>query len=73
MDLLMFSVLFCALAACRALESHLSSCCTNGGICVFSHVLTSMWAVGCKNQRGPLEPCGPAFPRTSPGDTNFER
>ena len=49
MDFLMFSVLFSALAACRALESHLSSCCTHGGICVLSHVLTSMWAVGCKS------------------------
>lgn len=38
MDFLTFSVSFCAPAACRVLDSHLSSRCAHSGICGLSHV-----------------------------------
>ena len=69
---LTFSVSFCAPTACRVLDSHLFPLHSQRHLWAFP-CLSSLWAVGCKSQRRSLELCGPAFPRTSPGDTNFER
>lgn len=38
MDFFTLSVSFCVLAACRVLDSHLSSCCSHSSICGLSHV-----------------------------------
>ena len=65
MDFLTFNVSFCAPAI--SLPAALTAA------FVAFPCLTSLWAAGCKSQRRHLELCGPAFPRTSPGDTNFER
>lgn len=66
------SVSFCVLAACRVLDSHLFLLLSQQHLWA-SPCITSLWAAGCKSWRRHLELCGPAFPRTSPGDTNFER